>query len=300
MQVLKSAFSIVLVLFLGKVTAQTATDAEPGARNKPGFVYDSERQKFVLFGGYGKRGEGIRDDTWEWDGKVWRQVIVQGPAKRGAMGMVYDSNRKKTVLFGGAGDSEFSDTWEFDGEKWRHIDVAGPPARSVPAMVYDSRQEKIILFGGFDNTNKKLLGDTWEWNGVRWKQLSSTGPQARFHHAMVYDSIRGTILLFGGNQAATPPPHAGLFGDTWEWDGKQWTKLSESGPLKRDHHGMCFDVARGKAILFGGWNTEFLGDAWAWDGREWAEIKSAGPSARGGVPSMAYDNNQKKVILFGG
>ncbi len=34
--------------------------------------------------------------------------------------------------------------------------------------------------------------------------------------------------------------------------------------------------------------------------RNWVEFVVAGPSARGGIPSMAYDTDRKKVVLFGG
>ena len=53
---------------LSNAASQTRMTSGPEGRNKPGFVYDSARKKFVLFGGFGRRGEGIKGDTWEWDG----------------------------------------------------------------------------------------------------------------------------------------------------------------------------------------------------------------------------------------
>lgn len=64
----------VFLCLLGNAAAQTQSAPEPGGRNKPGFVYDSARKKLVLFGGFGKRGEGAKGDTWEWDGKQWQQA----------------------------------------------------------------------------------------------------------------------------------------------------------------------------------------------------------------------------------
>ena len=63
---------------------------------------------------------------------------------------------------------------------------------------------------------------------------------------------------------------------------------------------MSYDNKRKKVVLFGGSKGQFLGDTWEWDGKQWMEIKSTGPSARGGVPSMAFDSSRKMVILFGG
>src|SRR5688572_7048268 len=92
-------FTIILFFLISTVVSQTNSVSEPGGRNKPGFVCDSDRKKFVLFGGFGKRGEGIRGDTWEWDGENWKQIASNGPENRGGMGMSYDSDRKKIVLF---------------------------------------------------------------------------------------------------------------------------------------------------------------------------------------------------------
>jgi hypothetical protein len=118
---------------------------------------------------------------------------------------------------------------------------------------------------------------------------------------MVFDSTRGKTVMFGGNQTMTAPFEAGLLSDTWEWDGKQWSKAADAGPSKRDHHGMSFDIARGKAVVFGGAvGRQFLGDTWEWDGKQWVEGKSLGPSARGGVPSMGYDTTRKRIVLVGG
>ena len=291
-----------IFLFLpSTAVSQTNVASEPGGRNKPGFVYDDARKKFLLFGGFGGRGEGVHGDTWEWDGVKWTRVETPGPSRRGAAGMTYDSKRQRVVLFGGFGtDQQLADTWEWDGKTWRQVATSGPSARSVPQLVFDTRRQKVVLFGGFDQAKRQPLGDTWEWDGAKWTQVSSTGPAPRFHHYLVYDSKRGKAVLFGGNQATTPPPDQGLFGDTWEWDGKRWQKVAEGGPPKRDHHGMSYDRARGKVVLFGGWNKTFLGDTWEWDGAKWVEIRSTGPSARGGVPSLAYDSDRKKVVLFGG
>lgn len=37
---------------------------------------------------------------------------------------------------------------------------------------------------------------------------------------MAYDSARGRIVMFGGSGNAYPSE----LGDTWEWDGKNWTR----------------------------------------------------------------------------
>ena len=89
------------------------------------------RKKFVLFGGFGKRGEGIRGDTWEWDGKNWNQTASIGPENRGGMGMTYDSDRKKLSCLAVPETASFGDTWEWDGKNWKKVAASGPSARVV-------------------------------------------------------------------------------------------------------------------------------------------------------------------------
>src|SRR5688500_17863726 len=73
-------FTAVLLFCFSSLPAQTTGLSEPGGRNKPGFVYDSARKKFVLFGGFGNRGEGIKSDTWLWDRSKWKQASTSGPS----------------------------------------------------------------------------------------------------------------------------------------------------------------------------------------------------------------------------
>ena len=187
------------------------------------------------------------------------------------MGMAYDSKRRRVVMFGGSDTSgQLADTWEWDGKAWRQVAAAGPSARGGPQMVYDSRRQEIVLFGGAVQENQPPAGDTWKWDGAKWIQVSSSGPVPRVNHSMAYDSRRGKVVLFGGYSRGQG---AGRLGDTWEWDGVKWTKIVDSEQLKRDHQGMSYDNARGRVVLFGGWDGKYLGDTWEWDGARWLEIQ---------------------------
>jgi len=54
-----------------------------------------------MFGGWNAAGS-ITDDTWEYDGSVWSQVLLEvRPPVRGAHSLAYDSARGRVVLFGG-------------------------------------------------------------------------------------------------------------------------------------------------------------------------------------------------------
>lgn len=79
-----------------------------------------------------------------------------------------------------------------------------------------------------------------------------------------------------------------------------WTQVSGSGPA-RYLHAMVFDEGRGRAVLFGGYDSSsYQGDTWEWDGGGWlSRALASGPSARG-AHAMAYDEHRGRVVLFGG
>jgi len=76
-----------------------------------------------------------------------------------------------------------------------------------------------------------------------------------------------SALLFGGVSALSPL--AALFANSWEWDGQHWTIRQDMGPGPRWAHGMVFDTARNRGVLFGGTadapqapTAAALGDTW--------------------------------------
>lgn len=107
----------------------------------------------------------------------------------------------------------------------------------------------------------------------------------------------------GGTSAptATKAPTSGPLGDTWTWNGSNWSRVTGAGPPARFDSAMAFDEAHGVAILFGGSVLlDQFDDTWSWDGRAWSKLRPAHhPSARSGH-TMAYDATRRQVILFGG
>jgi hypothetical protein len=177
-------------------------------------------------------------------------------------------------------------------------------ARNAHAMVYDIARERVILFGGADES--KVCGDTWEWDGQMWTLVNQSGPGPRTFPAMAYDSVRKKVVLFGGNRVlfGRSPAEIKFLDDTWEWDGKKWTRIEAAGPSPRAEAAMAFDGRRQRVVLFGGHNRtgesgSRLGDTWEWDGTRWIEIKVSGPSPRNS-PALAYDNLRGKIVLCGG
>jgi hypothetical protein len=224
---------------------------------------------------------------------------------RNAHAMIYDTRRGRIVLFGGA-DAEkvCSDTWEWNGNRWTQVSLKGPGPRTFPAMAYDSLHNRTILFGGnrvlFGNTpnDNEFLDDTWEWDGRIWTRLTVRGPAPRAEAAMAFDAARGRVVLFGGYSLTKGERNQ--FGDTWEWDGRNWTQIKVPGPSPRNGAAATYDSARGRIVLFGGSGSGSVsGETWEWDGKGWTENQSAFTQGRFNCV-LAYDAAHRKVIRFGG
>lgn len=128
----------------------TATDG-PQPRSAGVMVYDSARDRIVLYGGVDSNNTRL-SDSWEYDGKKWTNVAPHGltPGPKQFHCMAYDENRKTVILFGGwdANNNTDSSIWEHDGMQWSKLSAEGPAARIGAAMVYDSNRMRVILHGG--------------------------------------------------------------------------------------------------------------------------------------------------------
>jgi len=179
-----------------------------------------------------------------------------------------------------------------------------PSARTRPAMAYDAARHEVVLFGGFTGTS--ALDDTWTWNGNTWTQrFPAASPPARSAAAMAYDPVRQRIVLFGGESLSSFPPAREQLGDTWLWDGNNWTTVPVSqGPPARSFAQATWDPQRSRVLLFGGWNGNTpLNDLWAWNGTNWNRISTPSsevPLERAGFGMISDPPRQHSLLIFGG
>ncbi len=289
----------------GGTWVKSTPASSPMPRMYHDMVYDSLRGRVVLFGGWTREKPSAKPyrlgDTWEWDGKNWLQApTAASPPRRFGHVMAYDSIRQRAVLFGGGGTrGYFSDTWEWDGSKWVNPKpTLAPGPRLDAAMVFDSANGNMVLFGGLDKTYRGV-SDTWAWDGKAWTQFQVPSPPCpRFGHAMAYDSSRKRVVLFGGHGG--PSPYR--LSDTWEWNGKTWTRLTPNpSPPARWGHAMAYDPVRKKVVLFGGSGSHGdLSDTWEWDGVRWVLSRPATSPKPRRWHGMAFDPTRGRVVLFGG
>jgi hypothetical protein len=121
---------------------------------------------------------------------------------------------------------------------------------------------------------------------------------------MAYDVNSQRMILFGGRAG---PGDSRYLGDTWSWDGTNWTELKPAvSPSARQTPGMA--SAADGALLYGGTqrgpnNTE----TWIWDGKAWRQIPTAHtPPAdateisvsQGGILALVAPNGSKSCQTF--
>jgi hypothetical protein len=267
-------------------------DGEPRGRGSHGMAYDPLRQRTVLFGGGVRFGEW---ETWEHDGDRWRLLpVTTGPELRSGHRMLYHESIGQTFLFGGRiSNTYLNDNWLWNGQVWTQLlPQSSPSPRYHPAMAYDSDRDVVVLFGGENSST--YFGDTWEFANGNWISRSNTGPTPRDRAHMVYDPVRRRMVLFGGFNLTERE-----LGDTWTWNGIQWTQLPVSGPVARLAGTFVWDGSQQVGLLVGGdsdrGSTRY---PWIWNGSSWRELQIDGP--RRAYAAMVYDSDMQAMLYHGG
>ena len=191
------------------------------------------------------------------------------------------------------------DTWTWDGAAWHRANGTGPTSRYLASLAYDAKRKVFVLFGG--QTAKGSSDETWTWDRSGWKAASPAHrPSPRRGAALAYDPTREVVVLYGG---LIQDRNEGLVGgDTWTWDGTDWTQvdLGPGAAGKRDGPSMI--TAGERVILFGGHyaNVEYWGDAWTWNGRGWLRVdRDPNPRGRGNA-ALAWNSADSSLFVFGG
>ena len=287
----------------GAWTQRTLVGSKPVARAGAGMVFDSTRNKFVIFGGCANSGYDLAD-TWEWDpgtGAFTNRTTSVGPSARSQHSMVFEKSTGKVLLFGGGLADSGTSIWPEGIDYTDNID--SDPGHRPGAGEPSPDGSGISL----------AFGDTWEWDPTAgtWIQLTpTTAPSARYDSALVWDSQRNRAVLFGGMQKDQADANGIPQQDTWEWDPATpgWTLRPTTGtvPSARYGHAMAFDPSRGMTVLFGGKDFQThlsLADVWDWDSTKgtWAQrLTSSSLPAGRMYASLLTDPAQSRLDLVAG
>ena len=318
-------------------TVRTVTST-PSARHDFGLVWDSSRNKAVLFAGNqtdlaGAAGV-LKQDTWEWDPALstWTERTVVGakPSQRYAHAMAFDGNRKKVLVFGGwdmSSGASKNDLWEWEPttgvwtQRMSGSESGVPSPRMYASLVADDADARMELVAGISAYGSYGKGDggiiivppmasgstgsrdVWELDPAMPAFTDRTAPldvpSPRYNHAMAYYPATGKTYVYGGSDAMTGQ----YLDDLWEWDGKVWAQVAvDARPPGRSGAGLAYDPARKSLILFGGSGSMgTVGDTWEWGStRTWTQLSpSISPDPLYGH-GMVTDTTRNKILLFSG
>lgn len=294
-------------------TQITPVGGPPPLRSRHTAVYDTVRDRMVVFGG--TDGVDSWNDTWALafaGTPSWSELLPSGtpPTARFGHKAIYDAPRDRMVVHGGNTGGELPSgevfTLGFASTQWS---AAAPLGGSGPRLydhsaILDTAGDRMVLFAGFDELPTKALACLSLAGGMSWVDLAPVGvpPFARSDHAAAYDPLRDRMIVFGGAAA-------NVLNDVWSLQmvGLAWTKLSPSGspPTPRSGHFMVHDPVRDRMLVFGGaeFDSDLLDDVWALNlaGPSWTHINPAGPDppARSWTAGV-YDPVGDRIVLFGG
>jgi hypothetical protein len=294
-------------------TERVLTTAQPTARYGGSLVWDPDRKRAVLFGGFDE-ASGRKNDLWEWDGTVWTDRTPAGtkPTARWNHTAAYDSVRKKLVVYGGntgtglaTAGSYVDETWEWDGTAATWTKIATPTSvvyfyYGNLRMSYDAAHGKMVMYYNY-NTVYEYDPATPAWTLLAPAPTrADTSSYPGNSPSVLYDPDRSVTVLFGGPSDRTLTDYDGV--------NKVFTNRSTpfNGPIQRQDPCIAYDSKAGKMILFGGYSNVdglYKQDTWQWSGMDqnWTTRTNANakpPARRGGM--MVYDSKRDQIILFGG
>jgi hypothetical protein len=308
----------------------TPTGTPPIPRVASAAVYDSKRNRMLLFGGAYPNGS-LLGDLWilNLNGTpAWTQLSpTSAIGPRAYAAAVLDSVRDRMVVMGGAqfgggsGYTSMSDTWTvpLTGGVFTELATIGtaPTAHSHTA-VFDPLHDQMVTCGGFDTSTGQYLQGAWRLRfstaTPTWTRgpLSGPLPPPGLGEAVEYDAVADAVRIFGGwgGNAAT------ISQNTWTLalhPSPNWvTPLPSGTPPSHGRFGMCVaqDPGTHRMYMFGGrspWATtadEYLNDVWVLDlgfSPVWTPLTTIGTPPTGRTfASMVYDPSGNRLVLYGG
>ena len=292
------------------------TPNSPPGRLSHSMVYDSNRDRTILFGG--RTGADLLADTWaytgDWFSRNWEELETpNAPQAREFAGMAFDPLRDRVILFGGRQFSDdkkqlvhLFDTWEFDGTTWTRILEDGPQLRQ-PLLAYDAARNELVLMGNDGSNDLVTKMYTYDAAARAWNERTpETLPPCVNESAMVYDPDAQRILLIGGVCIPTDTTKSSpSTEEMYAWDGTNWTEIEDDRLLFRStNHAFAYDAKWKSAVIFGGtlaYTSAVRNDTNMYRDENWIfpPFDITGPSPRS-LFAMATDPVRNVIWVLGG
>lgn len=138
----------------------------------------------------------------------------------------------------------------------------------------------------------------------RWTAMASGPPlpAGRHVHTLTYDVAGDRAILFGGFAGGAP------FSDVWMLtlgENAAWTQIFPTGaaPTGRRGHSSIYDSARGRVVVFGGYDGAYRNDTWQLSlgaAPAWTPLATTGNPPLSYWHSAIYDPARDAMVVFAG
>ena len=286
----------------------TLLEPPPDARIRHSMIYDSNRDRIVVFGGetfgpvsdapYALPLTGLTN---------WERLTPAGTSPGGLSdhSAIYDPVRDRMLVYPGAA----GDVWELSfsgGPAWSHIVPSGavPPPRNGHSAIYDPVRDRMIVFGGVDGSTYR--NDAWALSlsgSPAWSQVVPAAgplPAARTRHTAAYDAVHDRMIVFAGVNTNT-------LRDVWTLSLSgvvpTWSEVMTTGTPPPAFFGMrgAYDPIRDRLLAYVG-SSGSRTHALALAGTPtWTQLAPDGdkPISRCHMTAL-FDSPRDRMIIFGG
>jgi hypothetical protein len=218
--------------------------SSPAGRDRSSVVYDSDRNRLVIYGGFSGYA-GYVNDVWSLDFRTqeWTEVATAGtpPHDRESHAAFYDAARHRMIVFGGEywdGSSWhiLTDLWSLnlDTMEWAELSPTGePPPTTGHASAYDPARGILYVYGGADLSINYFSDRLWRLNvrTLEWSDSTSAGnnPGPRDDFSLVYDPTADRLIMYGGH--STDGTSGAFYDSVWALtiSSMVWTEIVPSG-----------------------------------------------------------------------
>ena len=202
------------VYFISDFVYSDNTGGPPSPRGGSSAVYDPNKNRMTIFGGWLNDAEPT-DDVWVLENAnglggtpQWTQLNPPGeqPSPRGNSSAVYDPNTNRMTIFAGQNIDlrDLNDVWVLENANglggtptWMQLDpTGGPPSgRLDPSGVYDPSTNMMTIFGGLGANEYR--NDLWVLTDANGVVSASLGEFRTAKAKRLESQGRGTVRIKG-------------------------------------------------------------------------------------------------------